>query len=243
MFSIQSVFYVVVEWTIPVLAAVLLHELAHGYAARRLGGDLALPGGRLTLDPRRHVDILGTILLPALLIVAGLRLPFCYAKAIAIDLSRFAHSRRDLVVVLAAGPLANLLLAIAAALALHAVASLPGHINGSADVHNYRLGGWEVILADNLTNLVRVSLLLAVINILPLPPLDGGRVAVTLLPSRFAAPLERLERFGLMIVVGVFFVLPLFGNQLGLGIDPFDWIVTPIIEPIYNSLRFVSGHG
>ena len=243
MFSIDSIKYMLVDWTIPVLAAVILHELAHGYAAQRLGGDLALPGGHLTLNPRRHIDIFGTILLPALLIVVGLRLPFAYAKAIAIDLSRFAHSRRNLVVVLAAGPAANLLLAIAAALALHAVASLPGHINGLADVHNYRPGGWEVILADNLTNLVRISLLLAVINILPLPPLDGGRVAVTLLPARFAAPLERLERFGLMIVVAVFFILPLFGNQLGLGIDPFDWIVTPIIEPIYNSLRFVSGHG
>ena len=225
------------------LAALFLHELAHGFAARRLGGDLALPGGRLTLNPRRYIDIFGTVLLPALLIIAGLRLPFGYAKAIAIDLSRFAHSRRNLVLALAAGPAANLVLAIAAALALHAVASLPANVNYTAAVHSYRLGGWEVVVADNLMNLLRVNLLLAVINILPLPPLDGGRAAVALLPPRLAAPLERLERFGLMIVIGVFFILPLFGNQLGLGIDPFDWIVTPVIDLFYNSLRFLTGHG
>ena len=172
------------------LAALFLHELAHGFAARRLGGDLALPGGRLTLNPRRYIDIFGTVLLPALLIIAGLRLPFGYAKAIAIDLSRFAHSRRNLVLALAAGPAANLVLAIATALALHAVASLPANVNYTAAVHSYRLGGWEVVVADNLMNLLRVNLLLAVINILPLPPLDGGRAAVALLPPRLAAPLE-----------------------------------------------------
>ena len=144
---------------------------------------------------------------------------------------------------LAAGPAANLVLAIATALALHAVASLPANVNYTAAVHSYRLGGWEVVVADNLMNLLRVNLLLAVINILPLPPLDGGRAAVALLPPRLAAPLERLERFGLMIVIGVFFILPLFGNQLGLGIDPFDWIVTPVIDLFYNSLRFLTGHG
>ena len=239
----QSGHYIeLVSWIFWVLFSITLHELAHGAAARRLGGDLALPGGRLTLNPRRHIDIFGTILLPAVLIVAGLRLPFGYAKPIAIDLTRFAHSRRNLIAVLAAGPAANLLLAVVAALALHAVASLPTHINGLADVRPYCSACWEVVLADNLMNLVRINLLLAVINILPLPPLDGGRVAVALLPSRIAEPLERLERFGVMIVVGVFFVLPLLGNQLGLGIDPFRWIVTPVIEIFYNSLRFLTGH-
>jgi Zn-dependent protease len=211
-----------VEWTIPVLAAVVLHEVAHGLAARRLGGDLALPGGRLPSNPLRHVDIFGTILLPALLIIAGLRLPFGYAKAIGIDFSRFARSRRDLVAVLAAGPAANLALAIIAALALHAVGGLPDHVNGLAPVHDYRPDGWEVVVADNLMNMVRISLLLAAINIVPLPPLDGGRLAVELLPARYSALLARLERYGLMIVVVVFFVLPLFGSQLGLGIDPYD---------------------
>ena len=239
MFSVESILYVFVDWTIPVLAEVLLHELAHGVAARRLGGDAALAGGPLPDNPLRHIDIFGTIALPALLVITGLKLAFGYAKAIRIDLARFARSRRDLIAVLAAGPAANLLLAIAAALALHAVADMASHVNGLADVHKpYRPGGWENVVADNLMNLVRVSLLLAVINILPLPPLDGGRLAVALLPPRLAAPLQRLERYGLIIVVVVFFVLSL----LGLGIDPFDWIVSPIIEPIYNSLRFVSGH-
>ena len=122
MFSVESILYVFVDWTIPVLAAVLLHELAHGVAARRLGGDAALAGGPLPDNPLRHIDIFGTIALPALLVITGLKLPFGYAKAIRIDLARFARSRRDLIAVLAAGPAANLLLAIAAALALHAVA-------------------------------------------------------------------------------------------------------------------------
>ena len=243
MFSVESILYMFVEWTIPVLAAVLLHEVAHGYAARRLGGEAALSGGPLPHNPLRHIDIFGTVLLPALLVIAGLRLPFGYAKAISIDLSRFARSRRDLIAVLAAGPAANLLLAIAAALALHAVAGLPDHVNGLAAVHDYRPSAWQVVVADNLMNLVRISLLLAAINIVPLPPLDGGRLAVELLPPRLAAPLRRLERYGLMIVVVVFFVLPLFGGQLGLGIDPYDWIVSPIVEFFYTSLRVLSGHG
>ena len=243
MFSVESILYIFVEWTIPVLAAVLLHEVAHGYAARRLGGEAALSGGPLPHNPLRHIDIFGTVLLPALLVIAGLRLPFGYAKAISIDLSRFARSRRDLIAVLAAGPAANLLLAIAAALALHAVAGLPDHVNGLAAVHDYRPSAWQVVVADNLMNLVRISLLLAAINIVPLPPLDGGRLAVELLPPRLAAPLRRLERYGLMIVVVVFFVLPLFGGQLGLGIDPYDWIVSPIVEFFYTSLRVLSGHG
>ena len=243
MFSLESILYMFVEWTIPLLAAVLLHEVAHGLAAQRLGGDLALPGGRLPNNPLRHVDIFGTILLPALLVIAGLRLPFGYAKTIRIDFSRFAHSRRDLIAVLAAGPAANLLLAIVAALALHAVGGLPDHVNGLANVYNYRPNGWEAVVADNLMNLVRMSLLLAAINIVPLPPLDGGRLALELLPARLAAPLQRLERYGLMIVVVVFFVVPLLGGQLGLGIDPFDWIVSPIVELFYNSLRVLTGHG
>ncbi len=232
-----------VEWTIPVLAAVVLHEVAHGLAARRLGGELALAGGPLPDNPLRHVDIFGTIVLPALLIIAGLRLPFGYAKTIRIDFSRFARSRRDLVAVLAAGPAANLVLAIVAALALHAVGSLPDHVNGLAAIHDYRPDGWTVVVADNLMNMVRISILLAAINIIPLPPLDGGRLAVELLPTRLSALLARLERYGLMIVVVVFFVLPLFGGQLGLGIDPYDWIVSPIVELFYNSLRVLSGHG
>ncbi len=198
-------------WVLPVLLAITLHEAAHGWVAWRLGDDTAKRLGRVTFNPIRHVDPFGTVLLPSLLLFSGAPFLFGWAKPVPVNFGRLHRPRQDMVLVAAAGPAINIALATASAAALHAVSVLPA---GAAD--------W---LGQNLINSVRINVILAVFNMLPLPPLDGGRVAVGLLPRHLAYPLARLERYGLFILIGIIFILPLIARQLGYAFNPFVWIV------------------
>ncbi|MDP6574213.1 MAG: site-2 protease family protein [Rhodospirillales bacterium] len=199
-------------WAIPLLLAVTLHEAAHGWVAWRLGDDTAYRMGRVTFNPFRHIDLFGTILLPGILLfISGGRMAFGFAKPVPVIFSRLGSPRRDMVLVAAAGPGTNLALAVASAVLLHAAPLLDGEARE-----------W---VTHNLFNSVWINLLLCVFNMLPLPPLDGGRVAVGLLPRYLAEPLARLERAGIFIILGILFILPWIGGRLGLDLHVFSWLV------------------
>ena len=225
--DLSEILYLASIWVLPVLLAITLHEAAHGYVAWQLGDDTAYRQGRVSFNPLRHVDAFGTVLLPAMLLLFRAPFLFGWAKPVPVAFHRLRHPRRDMVLVAAAGPGANLALATASALLFHLVPLLPQMI-----------GAW---LEANLFNSILINLVLAVFNMLPLPPLDGGRVVVGLLPRALALPLARLERFGILIVIGVVFLLPMIGARLGLDLHVFYWIVLKPVGWLLPILDWLTG--
>lgn len=224
-----NIFHQLSIWFLPVIIAITFHEAAHGYVAWRLGDDTAKQEGRVTFLPWKHIDLVGTIILPAVLLLTRAPFLFGWAKPVPVDFENLQNPKRDMVWVAAAGPGINLVLAIVSAALLHIVPLLPTDI--------------EAWVARNLINSVVINLVLAVFNMLPLPPLDGGRVAVGLLPLALARPLARLERIGLLIVILVLFVVPWAGRQIALDIDILGWLVGRPVEFLYRTLMTVVGPG
>jgi Zn-dependent protease len=207
--------YTISTWIIPILLAITLHEAAHGIIAWSYGDDTAYKLGRVTLNPLKHVDPMGTVVLPILLYLSPLPFVFGYAKPVPVAFHRLRKPRRDMVYVAAAGPMSNLLLALVSALLIHPASLLP-------DV----AAEWT---GHMLLNSIFINLVLAVLNLLPLPPLDGGRIAVGVLPISLAAPLARLERYGIFILIAAFFLLPYAGDALGVRLSFFDLVIrTPV---------------
>jgi len=217
-----AMLYAASTWVLPVIIAVTFHEAAHGFVAQRFGDDTALRAGRLTLNPLRHVDSFGTIILPALLIVLRSPFLFGYAKPVPVNFGRLRHPRRDMVWVALAGPVMNILLALASSLLFYSVDWMPP-----------RPAQW---VAENLVHSIQLNAVLCVFNMLPLPPLDGGRVAVGILPNALAMPLARLEPYGIMILLLLMFLLPYIGHAVGLDLN----IVSMLIAvPTQELIRFV----
>ncbi len=177
-------------WALPVVLAVVLHEVAHGWVADRLGDDTARWMGRLTLNPLKHVDPIGTVVIPIALIVMGSPFLFGYAKPVPVDFRKLRRPKQDMVWVALAGPMTNILLAIASAALLWLAVHLPESAVWVAEP-----------LALMCQASILINLVLCIFNLIPLPPLDGGRVAVGLLPGRAAYQLSRLEPFGFLIIV------------------------------------------
>jgi Zn-dependent protease len=220
--------YQVTTWILPVLFAVTFHEASHGFVAWQLGDDTAYRLGRVTFNPVRHIDPFGTVVLPAMLLLAsGGRMMFGFAKPVPVNFARLRRPRRDMVLVAAAGPGINLAMALLAAVLF---AWLPAQPGQPLD--------W---IRDNLFNAVPINVLLAVFNMLPLPPLDGGRVAVGLLPDVMARPLSRLEPYGLFIILGLVFLLPLLGSTLGVDLGIMDWLVIAPAEWLSRVIFALAG--
>jgi Zn-dependent protease len=184
----------VVLLAFPILIAVVLHELAHGYVAYRLGDPTAAREGRLTLNPLAHVDPFGTVILPLVLLVTGAPFLFGYAKPVPVNFMNLHKPRRDMVLVALAGPLTNLILAALAAMVLKFVL-VATIMKGVVPPDSTKL----LLQLIHTTLLINVSL--AVFNMLPVPPLDGGRVATGLLPRAPALALARLEPYGMLIIL------------------------------------------
>jgi Zn-dependent protease len=176
------------------LAAVILHEVSHGFVALRLGDDTALRMGRLTLNPLPHIDPVGTVLLPGFLLFVGSPFLFGYARPVPVDYRRLRDPRRDMVLVALAGPLTNVTLALASAVLLRLLADLDGAPLGTG-----ALGP----LAHVALYSVVINVVLAVFNLLPIPPLDGGRVLTGLLPVAYGRLVASVEPFGFLIVVAL----------------------------------------
>lgn len=173
---------------LPVLFAITLHEAAHGYAARHFGDPTAWLAGRISLNPLRHIDLFGTVLLPLALFAMSSPFIFGWAKPVPVDFSRLRHPKRDMLWVAAAGPATNLVMALAWAALLKLAVVMPMHAYTRPLALMSEFG-------------VNINLVLLVLNLLPLPPLDGGRIAVSLLPYSLAVRFAQLERWGFLILI------------------------------------------
>ena len=180
-------------WVLPLIIAITFHEAAHGFVAHALGDNTAYDRGRVSFNPLKHIDPFGTLILPAMLLLAHSPFLFGYAKPVPVNFRALRNPRIDMVWVALAGPGTNIALALVAAAAFHVVGYLP------ADAAQW--------VADNLQNALLINVVLAVFNLFPIPPLDGGRIAVGMLPRALASGLARLEPYGMLILIGLLVIL------------------------------------
>jgi Zn-dependent protease len=225
---LNSTIYAVSVWVLPLVIAITFHEAAHGFVAHRLGDNTAWQLGRVSFNPLKHIDPFGTLLLPAILLLSHSPFLFGYAKPVPVNFRALRHPRLDMVWVALAGPATNIALALVAAAAFHLL--------GFASENTAQ---W---FADNLKNAIVINVVLAVFNMLPIPPLDGGRVAVGLLPNVLAVPLSRLEPYGMLILIGILILLPMVGTQLGLNLDVISAILRTVTGYVIELLLLVTGN-
>jgi Zn-dependent protease len=220
--------YAASTWVIPVIIAITFHEAAHGFVALHFGDETAWRLGRVTLNPLKHVDPFGTILLPGILLLLRSPFLFGYAKPVPVNFGALRNPRIHMVWVALAGPATNIALAVLAALTFHLVGYAPA-----------TAAQW---IASNLQNTIAINAMLAVFNMLPLPPLDGGRVAVGLLPDAIALPLARLEPYGMVILLGLLFLLPALGAQMGVDLGIVSWVIGNTTSVVIDLILRVTGN-
>ena len=214
----------IATWLVPLIIAIVFHEIAHGLVARRLGDRTAEERGRLSLNPIRHVDPFGTLILPLLLAISHAPI-FGWAKPVPVNYRRLHSPRRDMVLVALAGPGMNLLLAIVGAAVLAVALSYSSDPNGLA----------TTLIAGNALNFVLINLFLAVFNLLPIPPFDGGHVVQGLLPPPLAQSFGKIGRYALLVLVVLLLVLPM------LGINVVGHLVSPLVDRLATGLLGLFG--
>jgi Zn-dependent protease len=216
-------------WVLPLIIAITFHEAAHGFVAHRLGDNTAWQLGRVSFNPIRHIDPFGTLIMPAMLLMAHSPFLFGYAKPVPVNFRALRNPRTDMVWVALAGPATNIALALVAAAGFHVLDILP------ADAAQWTF--------DNLKNALQINVILAIFNMMPIPPLDGGRVAVGLLPRALAVPLARLEPFGMLVLIGLLIVLPLAGSQFGLNLNVISTVLRAVTGYVIWLILLVTGNG
>ena len=225
----NSTLYAVSVWVLPLIIAITFHEAAHGFVAHHFGDNTAWERGRVSFNPLKHIDPFGTLIMPAILLLAHSPFLFGYAKPVPVNFRNLRHPRIDMVWVALAGPATNIVLALGAAAAFHLITYAP------ADAAQW--------IADNLKNALVINVVLAIFNMLPIPPLDGGRVAVGLLPDVLAVPLSRLEPYGMLILIGILILLPMLGTQLGLNLDVISAILRTATGYVIWLVLLATGNG
>ena len=213
--DINSLIQTIALAAIPVLFAITLHEAAHGYVARRFGDMTAYQQGRITLNPIPHIDLIGTIVLPLFLYIT-VGVPFGYAKPVPVNFNALHRPKQDMLWVAIAGPASNLFMAIGWILLFKLALSMPGSYFAEPLIGMAKIG-------------ILFNVILMVLNLLPLPPLDGGRVAVSLLPHRQAYLLSKIEPYGLYILIFMA-MTPVLG-----------WVMRPIVGGVFQFLSFLFG--
>ena len=222
------ILYEISIWAIPAVIAITFHEASHGYVAHLLGDDTAWRLGRVSFNPLVHIDPFGTVVLPGMLLLLRAPFLFGYAKPVPVNFRALRRPRLDTILVAAAGPGMNLLLATIAALAFHIVGYVPAQ-------------GVQW-LAANLRNALILNVILAIFNLLPIPPLDGGRILVGVLPRASARLLSRAEPYGLLILIGLIFVLPMLGAQLGVNLDPISRLIMTSTNAVVGIILRLTGN-
>jgi Zn-dependent protease len=222
----SNIIYEVAVWLIPLVIAIVFHEVAHGLVARRLGDPTAQERGRLTLNPIKHIDPFGTVILPLLLAISHAPV-FGWARPVPVNYARLRNPRRDMVLVALAGPGMNLLLAVVGAMVLAAT------LAWSSDPNSLATG----LIAANALNFIFINIFLGVFNLLPVPPFDGGHVVEGLLPAPLAIRFRQIGRYSLLVLMLLLLVLPAISPSANVV----GRIVSPLVDHIATALLGIFG--
>jgi Zn-dependent protease len=216
--QLEALILKIVISAVPIIFAITVHEASHGYAAKYFGDLTAERMGRISLNPFRHIDLVGTILLPALTLIVG-GILFGWAKPVPVNFNNLRNPKKDMLWVAAAGPASNLLMAIAWGILL-------GFVKRGIDAGDFPSAAYMFI--DMAYVGITINIVLMVLNLLPMPPLDGGRIAVSLLPHNLGMQLSRLEQYGFLILIALMFM-----GVLGKILSPFIEFFQQIIFRIF----------
>jgi Zn-dependent protease len=222
----SNIVYEIAVWLIPLVIAIVFHEIAHGLVARQLGDPTARERGRLTLNPIKHVDPFGTVILPLILAISHAPM-FGWAKPVPVNYAKLRHPRRDMILVALAGPGMNLLLALIGVMLLAATLAISSDPNSVA----------TRLIAANALNFVLINIFLGVFNLLPIPPFDGGHVVEGLLPRALATPFRNIGRFSLLVFILLLLVLPAISPKA----DVIGRVVSPLVDRIAIAMLGLFG--